>query len=772
MPESSLHIFGIRHHGPGSARSLRQALEGLKPDVVLVEGPPEAAPVLPLVLHADMQPPVALLIYQPEPPHQAAYYPFAVFSPEWQALYYGLRQVLPVRFMDLPIGHRFALTAPGVGQPAVSPVEPLASAEPSEPGATPEVPLVNLRPDPLGWLAQAAGYSDGERWWEHMVEQRQDSTDLFAAILEAMTALRETTPPETPTPTDPDQALEPLREAHMRQTIRAAQQEGFKRIAVVCGAWHAPVLTTTALTLMPASQDAALLKNLPKIAVAATWIPWTNGRLAAASGYGAGITSPGWYGHLWEQPNQTVIRWFIRIARLLREEGLDVSSAHLIEAVRLTESLASLRERPLPGLPELDEATQAVLCGGETLPMELIHQKLVIGETLGTVPGTTPMVPLQQDLLREQKRLRLSPTALEKLLDLDLRKPNDLERSYLLHRLNLLGVSWGRAEKAGGKSGTFHEFWRLRWQPEYALMLIEAGLWGNTIEAAATGYVRQATDQADNLPGLTGLLEQVLLANLPQAVSHLMLTLQNEAARASDISHLMGALPPLANVLRYGNVRQTDVGMIGGVVDGLVVRICIGLPGACASLNDEAAGAMLKLLVAVHEALTLLQNPPQLEMWQAVLVGLAEQAGLHGLLAGRICRLLLEGGRLETAEVARRMGLALSRASEPAQAAAWVEGFLQGSGVLLVHDDRLWNLLDGWITQLPGELFVTLLPLLRRTFSTFTVAERRQMGERAKAGSARSSRLTPDLVAADFDAARAAYALPLLFQLLGIEVKV
>ena len=43
----------------------------------------------------------------------------------------------------------------------------------------------------------------------------------------------------------------------------------------------------------PAKDDAALLKGLPKAKVAATWVPWTYGRLATASGYGAGVSSPG-----------------------------------------------------------------------------------------------------------------------------------------------------------------------------------------------------------------------------------------------------------------------------------------------------------------------------------------------------------------------------------------------------------------------------------------------------------------------------------------------
>jgi hypothetical protein len=258
----SVHVFGIRHHGPGSARSLLQALAALQPDAILVEGPPDADSVLPLLANPGMQPPVALLIYLPDQAQRCVYYPFAVFSPEWQALHYGLTNKVPVRFMDLPQAHQLA-EAPEIAPPA-------------------------LLLDPLGWLGKAAGYSDGERWWELMVEQRQDSVELFDAILEAMTALRQ----EEPLSAD---AIEQAREAYMRKTIRAVQAEGCQRIAVVCGAWYAP-----ALAEMPSAQaDNALLKGLAKTKVQATWVPWTYGRLSYSSGYGAGVESPGWYHHLW-----------------------------------------------------------------------------------------------------------------------------------------------------------------------------------------------------------------------------------------------------------------------------------------------------------------------------------------------------------------------------------------------------------------------------------------------------------------------------------------
>jgi hypothetical protein len=806
-PQSSVLIYGIRHHGPGSARSLKQALEQLKPDVILVEGPPDAQEVLSLLAHEEMQPPVALLIYAPDQPQNAVYYPFAIFSPEWQAIHYGLSNNIPVRFMDLPIAHQFHKVEENatneLGGLVAEPTDEIqpegeagisdensvdnGSAEAVEAKLDLETFITNLknhpRHDPLRWIAEAAGYNDSERWWEDMVEHRRDSTDLFAAILEAMIALRteieayeaevaaqqssESTHP-TPNILFPDLEREALREAWMRQTIRAAQKEGFQCIAVVCGAWHAPALHD----MPPAKDDAALLKNLPKTKAQATWVPWTYGRLCFASGYGAGIESPGWYHHLWTSPDRLAVRWMARVAALLREQDLDASSAHVIEAVRLAETLAALRNRPLPGLPELNEAVQAILCFGNDLPLQLIHDKLIVSETLGQVPEDTPTVPLQQDLVREQKRLRLSPEASQRVLDLDLRKPNDLERSYLLHRLDLLGIPWGKSERGYGGKGTFHELWRLQWQPEFAVAIIEAAVWGNTVAEAAAAYTRSLADKAPDLPTLTALLSRVLLASLPEASKHVMQRLEVEAAIASDVLHLMEALPPLCNVQRYGDVRQTDVGMVGHIVDGLVARICIGLPLACSSLDDEAAAAMVQRINSVQSAIALLQNAEHTTMWQATLGGLSTGGNQHALIAGRCCRILLDTGALPAEETARRMSRALSAANEPAQAAAWVEGFLQGSGALLLHDERLWQVLDEWISGLHGDTFQQLLPLLRRTFSTFTAPERRQMGERVAArglGVGGRELGMPGDSDGNFDAVRAEAVLPVIAQLLGLQ---
>jgi hypothetical protein len=47
---------------------------------------------------------------------------------------------------------------------------------------------------------------------------------------------------------------------------------------------------------------------------------------------------------------------------------------------------------------------------------------------------------------------------------------------------------------------------------------------------------------------------------------------------------------------------------------------------------------------------------------------------------------------------------------------------------VLLHDDQLLAVVDGWVSTLPAEAFDDVVALLRRTFGAFEPAERRQLG--------------------------------------------
>lgn len=182
MDETRLHVFGIRHHGPGSAHSLVAALKRTVPDCILLEGPPDADGLIGLVGQAEMVPPVAILVYAEDDPKRAVYFPFAEFSPEWQAIRYALENRIPIRFCDLPM--RYLLEAERVASTR-SDLEGEWPDEETTPAVAP-----TLRRDPLGALAAAAGYDDGERWWEHVIETAPGDGDAFPDVLAAMAELR------------------------------------------------------------------------------------------------------------------------------------------------------------------------------------------------------------------------------------------------------------------------------------------------------------------------------------------------------------------------------------------------------------------------------------------------------------------------------------------------------------------------------------------------------------------------------------------------------
>ncbi|MFJ4948823.1 DUF5682 family protein [Streptomyces sp. NPDC088760] len=588
-------LLGVRHHGPGSARAVRAALDAARPAAVLIEGPPEADALIPLAADPGLRPPVALLAHAVDEPGRSAFWPFAEFSPEWVAIRWAVEQGVPARFIDLPATHTLAWEQ-GTRE---SGADPQSGTDPdsghdSAPGHGAEV-----RVDPLAVLAETAGYDDPERWWEDVVEHRgpgaRDPFAPFAAVAEAMGALRERYGAG-------GHSRDLVREAHMRLRLRDARKEFGDAVAVVCGAWHVPALH--AKTTVTA--DRALLRGLPKVKTDLTWVPWTHRRLARAGGYGAGIDSPGWYGHLFRAPDRPVERWLTRVAGLLREEDRIVSSAHVIEAVRLAETLAALRGRPLPGLGETTDAVRAVLCEGSDVPLALVHDRLVVGDVLGEVPEAAPAVPLQRDLARQQRSLRLKPEAPERELELDLRGETDAGRSRLLHRLRLLGVGWGEPGRSRGSTGTFRETWRLRWEPELSVRVAEAGVWGTTVQAAARAKAEADAVAARALAEVTALAEQCLLAGLPDALPVVMRVLADRAALDTDVGHLAQALPALVRSLRYGDVRGTDTGALAEVAAGLAERIFVGLPPACAALDTDAAEEMRGHVDAVHTAVGLL----------------------------------------------------------------------------------------------------------------------------------------------------------------------
>lgn len=730
MAASDIHYFGIRHHGPGSAARLLSALEKLNPQRVLIEGPADCTELLALLVRDDMRPPVALTAYAKEHPEHSLHYPFAEFSPEYRAALWAQGAGVPVSLIDLPVAVQLARSVAESEAPPEEGESPEPEAEPEqEAGAS---RFESLRADPIGCLAALAGYEDGESWWNDLIEQNSDDDEaLFHRVADAMAALRESLPEPA------DNALmqreldrEAQREAFMRLEIARAAKDSEGPIAVVCGAWHVPALRRK----VTAKADRETLKTLPRKLPAGklrlAWIPWTSPKLASRSGYGAGVAAPMWYQYLWRNRGRSdwLEGWLTRVARELRLQGHSVSTASVIESVRLCRSLAGLRGRPAPGIEEIRDAVVACLCNGDPLLWRQLENALLLGREVGSIPADAPLAPLLEDLQKQQRQCKLKPEPLPRELALDLRSNSGQARSTLLHRLNILEVPWGQLSGGGNSRGTFREYWQLEWQPEYSVQLVENLVYGSTIESAANNRVCVALRGEKELHKLAASVRNCLEAQLPRAADTGLARLSERAAQTSDCLELLASIPALVGISRYGTARDLSLEHIGELVQRLLAQATVALPHACRNLDDEEAQRYHGYLREVSEAIPLAElDDSLLQQWDQALKSVAFEHRSSPLLAGLCARLLYQAEVLPEAEMQSLFQRALSPGRATADAARFFDGFFAGAMQRLFYDDLLMNAVTDWLSTLESEEFVHYLPLFRRLFADLDSAERRRL---------------------------------------------
>ena len=232
-----VRTLGIRHHGPGSARRLRTVLERWQPDLILLEAPADSLPALRQLTLPGMHPPLALVLYDSKDIERASFYPFARFSPEYQAMDWAQEHGVEVRPIDLPARHSLAYREEE--EFILFPKEEL-DVPSIIPGKSKQDLTRQLRRDPLSVVAELAGYPDSESWWDATLERGgvAGAEETFTAILAIVTDLRETFP-------EASNAENEQREAYMRQEIRKTLKGNFERVAIVVGAWHGPAVHDT-----------------------------------------------------------------------------------------------------------------------------------------------------------------------------------------------------------------------------------------------------------------------------------------------------------------------------------------------------------------------------------------------------------------------------------------------------------------------------------------------------------------------------------------------
>ena len=749
MPGALAHVFGVRHLSPMGAWQLRRFLDAVQPEVILIEGLDDADELIPDIVRKDSVPPIAILAYTDSMPVRTLVYPFASYSPEYQALMWAKENKVDAHFFDLPSDVFLALQ-----KPARSILEELdaapddsenppenADVDQSTPATEPDEPEVEQAPPSrisiYQEIAKLSGELDYDTYWERNFEHNQADASYRLAAFELGIGLRDLQQSQ-----GRDDAENLVREAYMRRRIAEYTSAGIPPEKIVCvvGAYHAPVLTDE----HPAMTDEEL-DSLERLNSKLTLMPYSYFKLSSQSGYGAGNEAPNYYQLLWEalQENELdslAANYMTSVARDLRKHGTHRSTAAVIEGVRLSRTLSALKNGIVPTLRDLQDAAVSLIGYGQRATVAESLARIEVGTSIGSLPAGISQTSIQEDFNRELKRLKLTKyrNAVKTDLSLDLRENRtvkseeaaflDLNRSSFLHRLSLLGISFAKEQSTRQEGATWAENWALQWTPEAEISLVESVLLGETVELAAAFKFKTEIESCTTVGAAAKLVRLACQCAMMPSMELARQKLQELATESSAFVSVAFAASELSLIVRFGDVRRYDAQPLLPLIEELYVQGSLALLDA--SNCDNAAAKN------VSQAIDMLNKVGQEHhemvdegLWHAQLHKLSDADDRNPLLSGYACAVLLESNLITNDDLSREVSRRLSPGISADLGAGWFEGMSARNRYALIARQVLWEQLGDYVASLDDEQFTRALVFLRRAFGTFSPQEKRSICE-------------------------------------------
>ena len=729
-------LFGVRHLSPAAAYQLRQALDQAQPQLVLVEGPCDLNDQMKWLCHPKTQFPAAILAYTREPPARTILYPFAVYSPELQAILWAHEHGVECRFMDLPSSVFLAL------EPAFPALKIKAEqgegSESEEPEELEELEEEDLRPaatESVYRRLETATGEDHDTFWERNSEQLEGAGQYQAACNAFGGQLRQAS-----AESGRRQAETIVREAYMKRTICQAVDSGIppEKIFCVTGAFHVEGLEKN--QPMTDEEEAAL----PQADSSATLMPYSYYRLSTRSGYGAGNKAPAYFELLWDSLNGEGLErapylYLTKLAAAHRKAGNLTSSAEVIEAARLADALARMRGSKYPALADLRDASVAAMGHGSFAELALAAADTEIGTKIGYLPEGVSRTSVQQDFYRQLKELRLEKYRAAQLqqLDLDLREKlnvksetaalADLRRSFFLHRLRVLGVHFAELLPSRQQGANWGEYWQLRWTPEAEIEIVESALLGDTIEGAAAFALKERAEQSGSIAQAAAIFQDAFLCGMPAAAAHALSVLQGLSVDAAALADVAETAQRLSLVARYGDLRRFDPAPVLPLIQQLFLRACLTMEDACVC-DAKAAPAACQAMDQIN-LLQLNHDFLEEERWVNLLHRLSDRDDLNTRCSGFAMAILLERGQADEEALAREVARRLSPGVPADLGAGWFEGLAGKNRYALIARLSLWRHLDEYLSGLDEETFRRALVFLRRAFADFTPSAKNDIAE-------------------------------------------
>ena len=705
-----MKTFGIRHFSPAGAYFVRQFLDKIKPDLVLIEGPADFDFLIDDIVSKKLVPPFAIMAYTKEAPIDTILYPFAEYSPEYQAILWARENNKECHFFDLEsdIMLGFGRTDDDTKD------EEMISKE----------------------AEKNKSDVDMEGFWERNLEQSENMDAYRAGSALFGESLRKDTKSD-----DKSFARDIIRESFMKRKINEYIEKGFdsEKIVAITGAFH-----TSAIENLEGAMSDKEYKGLERRESNITLMPYSYYRLSKRTGYGAGNAAPAYYELLWQGfLNEDITyherKYLSSLAKYMREHGGIVSSAQVIEATRLARELAVIRGGSVPTLEDLKDASITCMGGGSFGEMAMGFAETDIGKKIGSVPQDAMQTSIQSDFTLKLKQLKLEKykELVATPLQLDLRENLrvkseesaflDLNRSFFLYRLVVLGIDFAKIKKSNQDNATWAENWILQWTPEAEIQIVESVLKGDTIVDAVAFVLGEKLSEATKISEIAEVIEDAFNCGLPKIVEGAGRSLDVMANGAISMNDIADTVSKLSNMISFGDIRKLDREPLVPIVKRLCIRASLMLVGESAC-DDIAAATLAEDIQKIHSVF-MMQDFLDESFWLDKLIELSNRDDLNTKISGLATAILLDAGKIDEPtlrmEVSRRLSMGM-----PAELGAnWFAGLSMRNHYALIGRLTLWESLSEYLDTLDEEEFRRSVVFLRRAFVEYSAKEKDMIAE-------------------------------------------
>jgi hypothetical protein len=591
-------FFPVRHHSPAAARIVQQLIQQIQPTAIAIEGPSDFNEQI-SELFLPHQLPIAIYSYiQTTATRRGAFYPFCIYSPEWQALQSANEHRIPVEFIDLPW--------------ADSPTDRTSQNCYSDESFS--------HSNYVDTLCQKLGVPDFDTLWDTLfeIDFNLSIDDYLERCHQFCYHLR--------TSEHQSSSSDQQREAFMAARIQSLATKYPGKILVVTGGFHSYPLYRL-IVLHQSPPEIHVDPNPTPITHGIALTPYSYDRLDNLTGYNSGMPNPGFYHAVWQQrsngntfesestSHSLVDRLLSKIITTLRQRQQIASTADLIAVKTLAQGLADLRSHPEIWRQDLIDGVIGGLVKedtgkGTTHPFLLAVQAIFRGGDRGQLAAGTILPPLVQDLHRQLHHLDIFPTNKPRMIDLDLTPSKEFMEypprsiSALLHSMRILGIIG--CNRTGGTNFTTRqdlvkiwERWQLQWSPEFDASSIEAAIYGATIAEATVAKLKESADQLQrNAEGAALLLLDAGLARVQELTPEFYPRLVELIRQDGDFLSIAQSLQHLLYLYRYDEVlgtrSQKDLAaiLVEAFQRGLWLLDSLGTTGESQDLLKGLAGLL------------------------------------------------------------------------------------------------------------------------------------------------------------------------------------